>query len=143
MPFLISINWPSLVTEWVLVQKIYSKMYPVSCSNTRPDITDLVNHGMVKNTKTWISWEWNIIFLWNKKILNLCLRRHMNRSYPFVAEVTFKKETYETKFPYKLLPPLFFFLIWIHSMQGWTVTTRHRVTRKKKHKRIKAHMKSV
>ena len=36
-------------------------------------VIDLVNHGMVKNTKTWISWEQNITFLWNKKIINLCL----------------------------------------------------------------------
>ena len=46
--------------------------------------------GLVKNTITWISWERNIIFLWNKKILNLCLRWHILRSYCFVAEVTFK-----------------------------------------------------
>ena len=35
------------------VQKIYSKLHPVSYNNTRHDVTDLVNHGMVKNTKTW------------------------------------------------------------------------------------------
>ena len=28
------------------------KMHPVSCTNTRHDVTDLVNHGMVKNTET-------------------------------------------------------------------------------------------
>ena len=26
-------------------------MYLVSCTNTHHDVTDLVNHGMVKNTK--------------------------------------------------------------------------------------------
>ena len=26
-------------------------MQPVSCANTHHDVTDLVNHGMVKNTK--------------------------------------------------------------------------------------------
>ena len=31
---------------------------------------------------------------------------------------------------------LFFFLIGIHSMQGWTATTRHRVTRKTSTKRL-------
>ena len=87
---LISINWPSLVTSWFVVQKIYSKMHLISCTNTHRDVTDLVNHGMVKNTKTWISWERNIIFLWNKKILNLCLRWHILRNYRFVAEITFK-----------------------------------------------------
>ena len=90
LPLLISINWPSLVTSWFVVQKIYSKMHLISCTNTHRDVTDLVNHGMVKNTKTWISWERNIIFLQNKKILNLCIRWHILRSSHFVAEVTFK-----------------------------------------------------
>ena len=73
-----------------MVQKIYSKMHPVLCTDTHHDVTYLVNHGMVKNTKSWISREWNITFLWNKKILNLCLIWHILRSYHFVAEVTFK-----------------------------------------------------
>ena len=51
LPLLISINWPSLVTSWVVVQKIYSKMHPVSCTNSHHDVTHLVNHGMVKNKK--------------------------------------------------------------------------------------------
>ena len=76
--------------QWVMAQKIYSKMYPVSCTNTYHDVRDLVNHGMVKNTKTWISGEWNIISLRNKKVLNLCFGWHISRSYHFVAEVTFK-----------------------------------------------------
>ena len=63
-----------------MVQKIYSKMCLVSCTNTHHDITDLVNHRMAKNTKTWISWKRNIIVLWNKKILNLYLRWHILRS---------------------------------------------------------------
>ena len=68
-------------------------MYLVLCTNTHRDVTDSVNHGMVKNTKTWISWEWNIIFLRNEKILNLCLRWHILRSYHFVAEVTLKEKS--------------------------------------------------
>ena len=71
LPLFISFNWPSLVTSWVVVQTIYSKMHLVSCTNTHGDVTDLLNHGMVKNTKTWISSERNIIFLWNK-ILLIC-----------------------------------------------------------------------
>ena len=66
-------------------------MYLASCTNTHCDVTDSVNHGMFKNAKTWISWERNIIFLRNKKTLNLCLRWHILRSYHFVAEVTFKR----------------------------------------------------
>ena len=69
-------------------------MYLVSCTNTHLDVTDSVNHGMVKNTKTWISWERNTIFLRNKKILNLCLRWHILRSYRFVAKVTLRIPTF-------------------------------------------------
>ena len=47
---------------------------------------------MVRNTKNWKSWEQNIIFLQNKKILNLCFRWHILRSCHFVAEVTFKEK---------------------------------------------------
>ena len=65
-------------------------MHLISCTNTHYDVTDLVNHGMVKNTKTLISCERNIIFLRNEKILNLCFRWYILRRYRFVAEVTFK-----------------------------------------------------
>ena len=56
---------------------------------------------MVKNTKTWISWERNIIILRNKKILNLCFRWHTLRSYRFVAEVKrrFKKNDFLNRYP--------------------------------------------
>ena len=43
----IYINWPSSV-----IQKIYSKMHPVSSAYAHQDVTDLVNHGMIKNMKT-------------------------------------------------------------------------------------------
>ena len=66
------------------------KIHPVSWTNNHHDVTSLVNHGIVKNTKTWISRELNITFLWSKNILNLCLRCRVLRSYHFVAEVTFK-----------------------------------------------------
>ena len=65
-------------------------MHLFSCTDTHCGVTDLVNRWMVRNTKTWISWEQNIIFLQNKNILNLCFRWHTLRSYHFVAEVTFK-----------------------------------------------------
>ena len=73
-----------------MFQKICSKMHPVSYTNIHHDVTDLVNQIVVENTNTWISWEKNITFLWNKKILNLCLIWHILRSYRFVVEVTFK-----------------------------------------------------
>ena len=92
---LISINWRSLVTSLVVVQKIYLKIYLVSCTNTHRDATYSINHGVVKNTKTWISSERSRIFLRNEKILDLCLRRHILRSYYFVAEVTFETNIFQ------------------------------------------------
>ena len=72
-----------------MVQEIYWKMHHASCTNNHHDVTNLVKYRMVKNTKTWITQERIIIFLSNKKILNLCLRWHILRNYCFVAEVTF------------------------------------------------------
>ena len=69
--------------------KRYIQKCTISCTNTYNDVTDLVNHGMSKNTKTWISWEWNIMFMWNTKILNLCLIDTFWED-QVVAEVTFK-----------------------------------------------------
>ena len=74
-------------------KRYIQKVHLLSCANTHHDITDLVNHEMVKNAKNWISWEQNIAFLQNKKILNMCFRWHVLRSYHFVAEVTFKCHT--------------------------------------------------
>ena len=111
LPLFISINWPRLVTQWVVVQKIYSKIYPVSCTNTHHDVIDLVNNGMFKNTITWISWKWNITFLRNKKILNLCLRWHIFRSYCFVAEVTFNAK--QTLWLFKVFQDNSSFFLWV------------------------------
>ena len=36
----------------VVVQKTYSKRHLASCTNNHRDVTDLINHGMVKDTKT-------------------------------------------------------------------------------------------
>ena len=46
--------------------------------------------GKSRDRQIWISWERNIAFLRNKKILNLCLTWHILRSCCFVAKVTFK-----------------------------------------------------
>ena len=66
-------------------------MHPVSCTNTHHDITDLVNPGIVKKIKTWISGEREIPFLQNKKILDLYLGWHILRSYCFVVEIALSK----------------------------------------------------
>ena len=44
-------------------------MHPVSCTNTHHDVANFVDLGMVKNTKTCVSWEQKITFPRNKKIL--------------------------------------------------------------------------
>ena len=77
-----------LVNE-LLFKTYIQKMHPTSGTNTHHDVTDLVNHRMVKYIKSWIIREQNTTFLWNKKILNLCLRWYILRSYRFIAEVTF------------------------------------------------------
>ena len=85
-----SINWPISV---LLLNELWFKQYIQKCILSPVPMfimTDLVNQGMVKNTKTGISWERNITFLQNKKILSLCLRWHILRSYSFAVEVTFK-----------------------------------------------------
>ena len=48
-------------------------MYPVSFTNIHHGIKDLVYQGMVENTKSLISGEWNITFVRNEIILKLCL----------------------------------------------------------------------
>ena len=83
-------------------------MHPLSC--THHDVTDLVNHGIVKNAKTWISWERNITFLRNEKILKLCLIWHILKSYCFVGEWTFTKAYWRNKlYTCKFWPPLIHF----------------------------------
>ena len=42
---------------------MYSNTHLVSCTNTHHDVTDLVNHRMIKNAKKWISWERGLTFL--------------------------------------------------------------------------------
>ena len=91
-----------------MVQEIYSKMHPVSCTNTHHDVTYFVNHGMVKNTKTWIFREQNRIFLWNKKILYLCLRWHiLKKKNFFCSQVTFKQDA------------CFYILLWRNYFSWW------------------------
>ena len=68
-----------------LSQKMYSKMHPVSSTNTHHNITDLVwlKIQKLQFLKT------EHIFLQNQKI-NLCLRWQIFGSYRFLVEVTFK-----------------------------------------------------
>ena len=92
-------------------------MHPASCTNIHHDVTDLVNHEIVKNTKTWISWEQNITFLQNKKIHNLCFRWHILRSYCYVTEETFKEVQYSCTAHHS--SHLFIIAIGSHSQKEW------------------------
>ena len=57
------------LNELCFKRYIQNCMHPFSCTNTHHDDIDFANSRMVKNTKTWISWELNITSLGNK-ILN-------------------------------------------------------------------------
>ena len=96
--------------------KLFLKLTLVISINYPSFVNDLVNHGMVKNTKTWISRERNITFLKNKKILKLCLRWRILRNYRFLAEVTFntnrKKQCKQFLMSTeKIMQAFFFFLM--------------------------------
>ena len=43
--------------------KRYIQKCTISFANTHHDVSDLVNHEIVKNTRTWISRERNTVFL--------------------------------------------------------------------------------
>ena len=101
----------SVGQAWWL-NKLLFKKCTVLCTNTHHDVTDLVNCGMVKNTKTWISWERNLTSLRNKKILKLCLGWHILRSYHFVAEVSFKYKSH-TDWKQNTWYHRFFYYAWI------------------------------
>ena len=68
-----------------MLQKIYSKMNPVLCTNTHRDVIDLVTHGMVNKIKPWISGKQNITFLPNAKILYLCLCGNVKTNKTFTS----------------------------------------------------------
>ena len=44
-------------------------MHSVSCTNTHPDITDFVNQGIIKNTRTWISRQGKVPYYKIKRFL--------------------------------------------------------------------------
>ena len=54
---------------------------------------------------------------------------HRNVYHPSIILIKNKVDN-QNKFSFKPVALSFFFLIGIHSMQGWTATTRHGVTRK-------------
>ena len=62
-------------------------MRPVSCTNTHHDVKIWQIMGWLKiQTLEYLE---NGTFLRNKKVLKLCLRQHILRTYSFVMEVTY------------------------------------------------------
>ena len=89
LPMTISISLPSLMTKWLSIQKIYSKLSFALILQWRH------HNGIVRNIKKWISQERNMTFLWNKKN-ELCFKYKIS-SYLFLEEVAFKKMRNHTK----------------------------------------------
>ena len=68
-----------------------------------------------------------MLFPWNTKTTD---RKGINKQNMYMQIKHSEKDNIEKGH--------YFFLIGIHSMQGWTATTRHGVTRKKAQKRLQA-----
>ena len=86
----ITVRWPSFMTIWYLIQKIYSKMLSTSCVNSHHDVRALEVNGIDQNIKNQISHEQIMTLPWNKK-LDLCLTDHIFGSYHFFVEVISNK----------------------------------------------------
>ena len=76
------------------VNELWFKSYIQNCTLSYLIILTMTSRiwyiiWWLKNTKTWICWEQIIAFLKFEKVLNLCLRWHILRSYCFVLKVTF------------------------------------------------------
>ena len=56
---------------YIFVNGLYFKKYiqKFTLHDVPHDVTDLVSYELVKNTKTWLSWERNINFIEKKKFL--------------------------------------------------------------------------
>ena len=68
-------------------------MHSDSCTNTHHDFTDLINHGMVKNIKTFnILRTENNFSMKQKNSSSVPQMTHL-RGYRFAVEVTFNKHS--------------------------------------------------
>ena len=71
-------------------------------------------------------------------VCSKCTNNQVSRKYSLLLFAIFNWFYYITLlYHVKLIEYTIFFLIGIHSMQGWTATTRHGVTRKRSTKRLK------
>ena len=85
----ITVRWPSFMTIWYLIKKIYSKMFSTSCVNSH-HVRALEVNGIDQNIKNLISQEQIMTLPWNKK-LDLGLIDHIFGSYHFFVEVISNK----------------------------------------------------
>ena len=102
-----------------------------------------------RNTKIWISRERKELFRWNKKHLSYFLKgyhlvrnkiliKNSRQALNFLVAIDWESFQQNLPFPVNLRSNLdSFFLIGIHSMQGWPGTTRHGVTRQRNTKRLR------
>ena len=100
----ISNSWPSFRTQLFPIQKIYSKVYYILCTNTRYSTTIFEVDGAVWTLKSWKSLKQNVTFPWNEK-LKLCRKAYVFRSYNFIVVVNGElvyTDFFKTKFAYSI-----------------------------------------
>lgn len=100
----ISNSWPSFRTQLFPIQKIYSKVYYILCTNTRYRTTIFEVDGAVWTLKSWKSLKQNVTFPWNEK-LKLCRKAYVFRSYNFIVVVNGElvyTDFFKTKFAYSI-----------------------------------------
>ena len=80
-------------------------MHPVLCINVHHDVIDSENHEMVKNTKIWISWEWNITFLYSIEIMITTILK--GAPPPWLSSVLGKYQKLTPRSPKNISPEVF------------------------------------
>ena len=83
-------NLTTFHDEMILESKDIFQNVLYLCANIHHDVTTFEVDKMVWNIENWTYHEWTMTFPWNERILKLCLKNHIFRSYQFLAELTFK-----------------------------------------------------
>ena len=93
----ISISGPLFMNKWFRIKETYVNLYSPSWANTRYGVINFGIDGMVSNIKKWLAQEWNTSFPWNLKIVKLCLKNYIFRSYHFSNHCSHQNTTKSIK----------------------------------------------